>query len=353
MNGNNMDRTLTIKNITIKNRIAVPPMVCFYWPDEKGYVTKKNIEHYRDLAQGGAGLIIVEATAITKRAKLHESELGIWEDGQIEGLKQIVEVIHEGGAKAFIQLVHAGGNGIDPQADAPSTMPYRDGIQGIEMSPERIKEVVNEFVQAAVRAKKAGFDGVELHGCHSYLISCFCSSKRNFRADEYGRDKALFAKEVLQAVKKACGEEYIVGIRLAAFEPTLEDGLRNAKALAPFTDFMDISYGVDSEADVPKDFPCSPAIYGAKCIKELLPDMPVFGVHLINSKIDVENALNTGIDMVDVGKASLVDPAFANHVLKDEKAGKCLACNNYCRWDPDKMARPELKCPGYEAFINR
>lgn len=344
-----MNRELVIKNLTIKNRFAIPPMVCFYWPDEKGYVTAKNIEHYRELAEGGAGLIIVEATAITERSKLHESELGIWEDGQIEGLSKIVDVIHANGAKAFIQLVNAGGNGIDKEADAPSTQMYRGINQGIEMSVERIKEVTEDFVNAAIRAKKAGFDGVELHGCHSYLISCFCSSKTNTRTDEYGKDKALFAKEVLSAVKKACGEDYVVGIRLAAFEPTLEDGLRNAKALAPYADFMDISYGVDSEAHVPEGFPCAPAIYGAKCIKEELPDTPVFGVHMINSKEDVINALNTGIDMVDIGRASLVDPAFPNHVMNDEKAGRCLNCNNFCRWNPDMMNK-DVKCPGNVQF---
>lgn len=130
--------SLKIKNLTIKNRIAIPPMVCFYWPDENGYVTQKNIDHYKELAEGGAGLIIVEATAITKRSKLHETELGIWEDGQIEGLKQITDVIHANGAKAFIQLLHAGANGIDKNADAPSTKDYRFGNHGIEMSKERI-----------------------------------------------------------------------------------------------------------------------------------------------------------------------------------------------------------------------
>lgn len=345
-----LHRSIKIKNIEIKNRIAIPPMVCFQWPTAQGYVTDKNIQHYKELAEGGAGLIIVEATAITERSKLHWSELGIWEDGQIEGLKKIVDVIHKNGAKAFIQLVHAGGNGIDLQADAPSSMEYRGNIHGVEMTKQRIKETTEDFVQAALRAQKAGFDGVELHGCHSYLISCFCSSKKNVRTDEYGQDKALFAKEVLQAVKTACGEDYIVGIRLAAFEPTLEDGMRNAKAVAPFTDFLDISYGVECEPYVPEDFPCSAAVYGAMCIKKELPDMPVFGVDHINSKEDVENALQTGIDMVDIGRAALVDPSFADHVLHDEPAGACLHCKSFCRWNPDKMEDPDFKCPGYVRF---
>jgi len=338
-------RELQIKNVTIKNRIAIPPMVCFYW-DDNGYVTEKNIEHYRDLAEGGAGLIIVEATAITKRARLHERELGIWEDGQIDGFRKITDVIHKNGAKTFIQLVHAGGNGIDPQAYAPSTMEYRDGIQGIEMSKEQIQETIQDFVDAALRAQKAGFDGVELHGCHGYLISCFCNKKRNTRTDEYGQDRTLFAKRILEAVKGACGDDFVVGIRFGAFEPTLEDGIENSIQIAPYTDFIDASYGTDCEGLVPEDFACSEAVYGASKIKEALPDMPVFGVHNINSTEDVINALNTGIDMVDVGKASLVDPAFASHVLLGIPHGKCLHCKDYCRWNPWEMADPNKKCLG-------
>lgn len=342
--------TLTIKNVTIKNRIAVPPMVCFHWGDESGNVTKKHLDHYRELAEGGVGLIIVEATAITKRSRLHQTELGIWDDSHIEGLKQIVDAAHENGAKIFIQLLHAGGNGIDPEADAPSSMLYRGKNNAKEMSKECIQKTIDDFVQAALRAKKAGFDGVELHGCHGYLISCFCNSRNNFRTDEYGQDKTLFAKEALSAVKKACGEDYVVGIRLGSFEPLLEDGIEHAKQIAAYTDFIDASYGGDCDGYAPEDFPCSQAVYGAMCIKKELPDMPVFGVHNINSKEEVEKALATGIDMADIGKASLVDPAFANHVLNGEKEGHCLHCKNYCRWNPNEMAKPDAKCPGYIQF---
>ena len=330
---------VTIKNITLKNRIAIPPMVCFYWHGENWSVSEKNLTHYRELAEGGAGLIIVEATAITKRSRLHEEELGLWEDSQIEGFKKITDVIHANGAKTFIQLVHAGGNGIDENADTPDTM-----------TKDRIDATRNDFVQAAIRAKKAGFDGVELHGCHGYLISWFFNSRNNTRTDEYGKDKSLFAREILQDVKKACGDDFIVGIRLGAFEPYLQDGLEHAKAIAPFTDFIDVSYGGNCNGEAPEGFPCSQAVYGASCIKKELPQMPVFGVHNINSREDVIAALETGIDVVDVGKASLVDPAFANHVINNEPAGKCLHCNNYCRWNPPEMGNPKLRCPGADKW---
>lgn len=339
-----------IKNLILKNRLAIPPMVCFYWPTKDGYVTEKNIKHYEDLAKGGAALIIVEATAITPRSKLHQSELGIWEDGQIDGLKKIVDKVHENGSKIFIQLVHAGGNGFDKCADAPSDMDYSNGNHGLEMSKTRIQETVNDFVQASLRAQKAGFDGVEIHGCHGYLVSTFFNKNFNLRKDEYGQDKSLLAKEILKSVKNACDKDFVVGIRLGVFEPLLEDGLEHAKSIAPYTDFLDISYGANYIGTKPDDFPCSEAVYGASCVKKILPEMPIFGVHNINSLEDVEKALDTGIDMVDIGKASLVDPSFVNHIINGQKNGKCLHCKNYCRWNPDSMSNQNLKCPGYELF---
>lgn len=348
-----MKTSFKIKNLTIRNRIAIPPMVCFYWSDDNGYVTEKNIEHYKDLAEGGAGLVIVEATAITKRSRLHDTELGIWEDGQIDGLSKIADVIHQGGAAAFIQLVHAGGNGIDDCAEVPSYMEYRWAKNPTEMSQDRINVMVEDFAKAAVRAKRAGFDGVEIHGCHGYLLSQFFNSRNNIREDEYGKDKALAAKQVLKAVKAACGEDFIVGIRIGAFEPYLLDGMRNSFAVAPYADFLDVSYGGDCNGTRPEGYSLSEAVYGASKIKKLLPEMPVFGVHNINSKEDVKAALETGIDMVDIGKASLVDSGFAKHILSGEPYGQCLHCNNYCRWNPPQMANPDLKCPGYVKFAGK
>lgn len=348
-----MNREFKIRNVLCRNRIAIPPMVCFGWTNNDGYVTDRNVEHYKALAEGGAGLVIVEATAVCARGRLHPSELGLWEDGQTEGFRRITEAIHAGGAPAFIQLVHAGGNGVDHEAaDAPSDMSYVFGNRGREMSKERIELVKSEFAAAAVRAKDAGFDGVEIHGCHGYLVSCFFNSRKNLRTDEYGRDKSLFAKEVLTAVREACGKDFCVGIRLGAFEPTLEDAICHAKDIAAYTDFLDVAYGGDSDPYKPDDFPCSPAIYGAMLIKKELPDMPVFGVHLINSREDAERALATGIDMVDVGKASLVDYSFANHVLNNEPAGSCLQCKGFCKWNPGSSENPDVKCPGKMKFVS-
>ena len=115
-----------IKNIWTKNRIAVPPMVCFHWSDDSGCVTDKNLQHYRDMAAGGAGLIIAEATAVTKRGRLHETQLGLWEDKQTEGWKRLADAVHQYDVPFFVQLHHAGVSGIEKNADCPSDYSFRD-----------------------------------------------------------------------------------------------------------------------------------------------------------------------------------------------------------------------------------
>ena len=176
-----------IRNLKIKNRICVPPMVIGLTDD--GYVTKENVDRYRELAKGGAGLIIQEATCINIDGKLSSKQLGIWEDDQIEGLKSIVEAVHAEDSKIFIQIHHAGVVGISENPICPSPYEYKKldkTVIGREMTNEDIKSVQKDFIEAARRAYEAGYDGIELHGCHGYLISQFLNKKVNTRTDEYG-----------------------------------------------------------------------------------------------------------------------------------------------------------------------
>jgi 2,4-dienoyl-CoA reductase-like NADH-dependent reductase (Old Yellow Enzyme family) len=217
-----------IKEMKIKNRICVPPMVVGYTED--GYVAEENIERYRALAKGGAGLIIQEATCVNRNGKLSRTQLGIWEDGQIEGLKKIVDVVHEEDCKIFIQIHHAGVVGVSENPLCPSPYKFRDTV-GKEMTIEDIKAIQKDFIEAARRAYEAGYDGIELHGCHSYLICQFFNKKVNMRNDEYGANREKFVLEILEGIRKITPKEFIVGIRLGGFEPTIEDGINHAKIL--------------------------------------------------------------------------------------------------------------------------
>lgn len=347
-----------IRNIWTKNRIAVPPMVCFHWSDDNGYVTDKNLQHYRDIAAGGAGLIIGEATAVSKRGRLHETQLGLWEDKQTEGWKRLADAVHRYDVPFLVQLLHAGVSGIEKEADCPSDYILRDSngelrARGCGMSLSRVHEVIDDFVQAARRAQLAGLDGIELHGCHSYLICQFFNRNINRRDDIYGQCREKFALDILEGIRESCGDDFVAGIRLGAFEPALEDGIQNALTLNGKADFLDISYGFAGESFSysPEGYPFSDAIYGAQEIKKWMPDMPVFGVDGITDGEMAENVLlHAGIDMVDVGRGFLVNPAFENDILEGKDCGKCLHCRPACRWSPF-LNDGTVNCPGRNLFL--
>lgn len=324
-----------IKNVKMKNRICIPPMVIGFSND--GSVTPENIERYKKLAQGGAGLIIQEATCVNSDGKLSSKQLGIWTDDQIEGLKSIVDVVHEENCPIFIQIHHAGVVGISENPICPSAYEYKKTdktVVGCEMTIEDIKSIQNDYVEAARRAYEAGYDGIELHGCHGYLISQFLDKKVNKRTDEYGTNPENFVIEILEGIRKVTPKEFVVGIRLGGFEPTIEDGLHYAKILDKNgMDFLDISYGFGSEQEIHVDegYKFSNAVYAAEKIKKEV-SAPVFAVNGIYSAETAENILNeTNVDMVDIAKGALINPNWANDAKAGKDTGKCLSCAK-CMW---------------------
>jgi 2,4-dienoyl-CoA reductase-like NADH-dependent reductase (Old Yellow Enzyme family) len=324
-----------IKNVKMKNRICVPPMVVGF--SHNGYVASENVERYKKLAQGGVGLIIQEATCINIDGRLSEKQLGIWTDDHIEGLKSIVDAVHEENCPIFVQIHHAGVTGISEKPLCPSAYEYNNfgrNVVGREMTTEDIKSVQNDFIEAARRAYEAGYDGVELHGCHGYLISQFLNKRVNKRTDEYGNTPEKFVIEILEGIKNVTPKEFVVGIRLGGFEPTLEDGLHYAKVLEKNgTDFFDVSYGFFSEQEmhVTEGYKFSNAVYAAEKIKGEV-SVPVFAVNEIYSAETAEEVLNeTNVDIVDIGKGVLINPNWANDAKDGNDTGSCLNCAK-CMW---------------------
>lgn len=324
-----------IKNVQIKNRVCIPPMVVGFSPD--GYVAPENVERYKTLAQGGAGLIIQEATCINADGRLSKNQLGIWEDAQIEGLKNIVDAVHKENCPIFVQIHHAGVVGISENPLCPSAYEYKNPlgtVVGREMTIKDIKSIQNDYIEAARRAYEAGYDGIELHGCHGYLISQFFNNRINKRTDEYGKTPEKFVIEILEGIRKVTPEEFVVGIRLGGFEPTIADGLHYAKVLEKKgIDFLDISYGFFSELEmnVPKEYKFSNAVYAAEKIKKEV-SVPVFAVDGIYSAENAEEILNeTNIDLIDIGRGALINPNWANDAKEGKDTGKCLKCAK-CMW---------------------
>jgi len=225
---------LTIKEVTFKNRIAVSPMCQYSAMD--GYANDWHLVHLGSRAVGGAGLIIVEATAVSPEGRISPGDLGIWEEGQISPLKRIVHFIHNHGCVAGIQIAHAGrkashaspwngGGQLVHDHDgwttvAPSPLPFDENeVPPIELDNLGISKVITDFKTAAHHALAAGFRVLEIHAAHGYLMHEFLSPLTNHRTDEYGgpfENRIRLLLEVTEAVKSAWPAELPLFVRLSA-----------------------------------------------------------------------------------------------------------------------------------------
>ncbi|MDE3839499.1 NADPH dehydrogenase NamA [Bacillus methanolicus] len=196
----------TIKNTTFKNRIVMSPMCMYSSHNQDGKVQNWHYTHYVSRAVGQVGLIMVEATAVTPQGRISPQDLGIWSDDHIDGLKKLTDLIKEHGAKTGIQIAHAGRKStVEGEIVAPSAIPFNEQMKTPkEMTTTEIKETIQAFKNGAERAIKAGFDVIEIHAAHGYLINEFLSPLSNQRTDEYGgspENRYRFLREVIDEVK--------------------------------------------------------------------------------------------------------------------------------------------------------
>ncbi len=214
-----------IRGMELKNRVVMAPMVTKY-ATEEGAVTQRLVDYLVARAWGGVGLIETEAAYVRPDGKGFRSELGIYKDELIPGLQELTRLVHEGKAKIAMQIFHAGRQtsaattGVQPVAPSPLADPS-SGELPRELSISEIQTLEDAFVQAARRAKQAGFDAVEIHGAHGYLIGEFLSPFSNRRTDEYGGNPqgwSRFAVEIVQKVRQMVGPDYPIIFRLSADE---------------------------------------------------------------------------------------------------------------------------------------
>ncbi len=241
---------MNIGNLEISGRIIMPP-VGTYKSDADGYVTEELIDYYRERAKNpNVAMIITEHSFINRKGKAKANQLSIADDAAVPGLAELVDAIHAENTKVFAQLNFAGSasprevTGSEPLAPTAVVLPTApqmgDPIPPKEMTKEEIREVIQNFADAAGRARKAGYDGIEIHSAHAYLLNQFYSPLTNHRTDEYGgtlENRLRIHREVLQAVRKEVGEDYPVSVRLGGYDDmeggsTLEDAVEAAKILS-------------------------------------------------------------------------------------------------------------------------
>jgi 2,4-dienoyl-CoA reductase-like NADH-dependent reductase (Old Yellow Enzyme family)/thioredoxin reductase len=335
----------SFKGIELKNRIVMPPLASFLIEDD-GSVTEKTIEHYRRRAAGGPAMVIMEAHAVSPEGIVSHHQARIYDDRYIEGLSRIAHVIKEEGAVPAIQIHHAGrqtpAKVIKQNPFAPSNLPCPT-IRG-EVEPltvEGIQRIVRHFGEAARRCVQAGFELIEVHGAHGYLINQFLSRFSNIREDAYGGDadgRARFAFEIVREIRKIVGPDFPVSFKISAqeFVPnglTVEESIEILKEIIPAgVDMVQVSAGNDATPE----WICQPMFMEKACLADSAGiirkalQMPVMAVGRINDPL-VANAIiaEQKADLVCMGRGLLADPEMPKKAQEGrfDDIRICIACN--------------------------
>lgn len=304
----------TIGNITLKNRIVMSPMCMYSVTAKDGKVNNWHYTHYTSRAVGQAGLIIVEASAVTPGGRISYQDVGIWEDAQIANLQHLTALVHEQGAHIGIQLAHAGRKaGLDEAPVAPSAIAFEGMALPTALTTEEIAAIVAAFRQGARRAKEAGFDVIEIHGAHGYLINEFLSPLSNLRSDTYGgsRDNRYrFLQEIIDAIKTEWSGPLFCRISANEYAEggnTLEDFVYYAQRMKQQgIDLVDCSSGGVVATPI-RPYPGYQVPAGDTIRKEA--GIATGAVGLITNGVQAEEILsNKRADLIFLARALLRDP---------------------------------------------
>lgn len=314
-----------IKNMEVKNRFVMPPM-CMYQVDKKdGIANSFHKAHYISRAISQLGLIIVESTGVIENGRITDYDLGLWDDRQINGLKEIVDGVKREGSKIAIQLNHAGRKSEtkDLRHIGPSKISFNnDEYTYEEASIDEINEVIAAFRSAAIRADKAGFDAIEIHAAHGYLINEFISPISNKRDDEYGKDRFLLLKKVIEAIKEVWPKDKALWLRISATD-YIEGGIEVSdwiKFLNENKDSYDLVSVSGGGLAITKinAYPGYMLNFARQIKKET--GLMTIGVGLITSSDMATYALeNEHCDFVAFGRELLRNPNLVMDIAKERK----------------------------------
>ncbi|MCG6911455.1 MAG: NADH:flavin oxidoreductase [Deltaproteobacteria bacterium] len=346
---------VTINGMRLRNRVALPPLTTNYGGPE-GVVTDAVVRFLEERSQD-VGLVIVEAAAVRADGRIVPGSLGLWRDEQVTGMARLAATIKQRGAAAVLQISHAGARGFpgggDMQGASPSGFAFRPDVEPVVVNPEQIEQLVADFADAADRAARAGFDGVEIHGAHLYLISQFLSPLTNRREDRYGGDveaRATFALDIVRAVRERLGNDYPILFRFNAVEnmeggQTKKDAVAVSRLLADAgVDALDVSLTTESTwrevngrrfpapaSAFPKGHPAGANVELTARIKAAA-GLPVIAVgKLGEAGVAGETVKHFPVDIVAIGRQMIADPDAAGKILAGKSdeivpCEECMAC---------------------------
>lgn len=326
-----LQEPLTAKRLSLKNRLVMPPMATSKC-NEDGTMSNGLLEYYDEKSRGGhIGLIITEHSYISQEGMVRKKQLSVSSDEMVDGLKKLADTIQKNGSKAVLQINHAGSSAKKEvtglQVVGPSTVYAPDSLEEIltrELTKEEIGKITMQFKDAAQRAKASGFDGVEIHSAHGYLLNQFYSPLSNTRNDEYGGNlegRIRFHLEVIKAVREGVGEDYPILLRLGAADymdggSDIEDAKAAAMAFEKASvDVLDISGGFCGyvRPGVTEEgyfFPLTEEI-------KKVVSIPVILTGGIIHAETADKLLNEGkADLIGVGRAIYMDSSWALNAMQ-------------------------------------
>ena len=351
----------TVRRMTIKNRIMMTPMGTNYG-ESSGEMSFLHINYYEQRAKGGVGLIMVENASVdSPEGSNGTTQLRIDHDNYLPRLFKLTETVHKHGACIGIQINHAGASAqsarTNMQPVSASDIPSKAGGEiPRPLSKDEIMRIVKKYGEAAKRAQIAGFDTVEIHGGHSYLLSQFLSPITNKRTDEFGgslENRARFARLVIEEVRRQVGPFFPIFLRISADEfmeggNTLEDSLEYLKYLEKEVDVIDVSCGLNGSIQYQIDanhFPDGWRSYMAKAVKERF-GKPCVTMGNIRDPHVAEDILARGdADLIGMGRGLIADPDWVNKVEFGDVCDirKCISCNIGCAGNRIGINRP-IRC---------
>ena len=326
-----LKQPLSIGAHTVHNRLVLPPMASKTSGDN-GYVSDEMLRYYKEICDGGyIGLVITEHAYICMNGKAGLGQMSVAEDGVIPGLTKLAQLIHDCGSKVICQINHAGSGtnpdytgGLMPVAPSAVGHPKRPDTPVREMTVEEIEALPQLFADAARRAMAAGFDGVEIHACHGYLLNQFYSPMTNFRTDAYGgslENRIRIIRRCIAAVRDAIGPDAILAVRLGGSDyeeggATVDDAVEACKCFAADgANLIDISGGMCSFSIPGRNFAgffCDVS----EAVKNAV-DVPVILTGGVWSAENAEGLLQANAaDLIGVGRAMLKNPRWAEQQMK-------------------------------------
>ncbi|MGD8990104.1 MAG: FAD-dependent oxidoreductase [Desulfobacterales bacterium] len=335
----------TFKGIQLQNRIVMPALASFLTGDD-GSILDATIEHYRRRAAGGPAMIIMEACAVSPEGVVSAHQARIHDDRFIAGLHKIAAVMKSEGSVPAIQIHHSGRQTsikvIKRKPLAPSAIPCPTIRGEVEpLTTEGIHEIVQKFGDAAQRAKQAGFELIEIHGAHGYLINQFLSKLSNKREDEYGGDivgRSRFALEIVETIRKCIGPNFPLSFKISAQE-FLPEGLTVTESIEILKHLVEAGIDVvqvSAGNDISAEWICQPMFMEKACLAESAArikkalDIPIMAVGRINDPLIANQVLNKNqADLVCIGRGLLADPQMPNKARNGrlDEIRTCIACN--------------------------